>query len=417
MTLSVMRSIGGITSRRRRICRLCRWRLSRVDAGPSADVVSFVFARVVSFGFASATSFTPALPPLVRVAVRRLGAAASFAAGERVRLDLGAGASSAAPPVSSPGSSVEAAVAAVLPRPRPPRRRPRLAVVVPSAPVSSARSAAASDGADRSAGSRSVSDRTSPSRDASGASVVARVRPLPPRPRPPLRRRRRAPVAAEALSGVLPSSIVAGMRSVSPGWLSRSTSGSPVSGSPVSGSLVPADRVRPSGVRVRPDEPPRPPRPRPPRERRRRVGVPVSPVVSFVAPDVADAPSGSDDTFTPIPSGGDSVMLTPFDSVEEARASRERSTGSSTPGGDMRERESHRRLLSRCAGVRRRSRRPAPAALHCARGKPALAGQPTAARRDVSPGPAGPWPRLLEPRRACSRPRWPRVRRENLLSG
>jgi hypothetical protein len=255
------------------------------------------------------------------------------------------------------------------------------------------------------------------------------VRPLPPRPRPPRRRRRRAPVAADAASGPLASSIVPGMRSVSPGWLSRSTSGSTVPDPAVS-APVSADRVRPSGrlVRVRADEPPRPPRPRPPRERRRRVAVPgsvvvaslVSPgdpaVVSVVAPEVADAPSGSDDTRT-LPSGCDCVMLTPFGSVEEARASRERSTGSSMSSGDVRERASYRRRMSRCAGVRRRSRRPAPAALHCARGKPALAGQPTAARRDVSPGPAGSWPRLLEPRRACSRPRWPRVRRENLLIG
>lgn len=391
--------------------------------GRSVGVGSFVFGRTVSFGFASAASL---VAPRVRVAARRLGAAASFVAVERVRRGFGAGTSTSAPSASSEGSlcAAASAVAAVLPRPRPPRRRRRLVLVAPSAAGSSAVSAAASDGAARSAGcwSTPVSDRTSASADASAPSVSGRARPLPPRPRPPRRRRRPAPVVADAPSGPPASSIVAGIRSVSPGWLSRSTSG----------SSVPAAGVGPSGraERVPADEPPRPPRPRPPRERRRRVVVPApsrvplvapvvsldAPIVSLVAPVVPDAKSGSGDSLTPIRSGGASVMLTPFGSMEEARASREGRPAHRCGSGELREHASDRRRMSRCAGVRRRCRRRAPAALHCARGKPC----PRRANRPrpsgTSPrGRRGRRPRLLEPRRACPRPRWPRARRENLL--
>ncbi len=263
------------------------------------------------------------------------------------------------------------------PRPRPPRRRRFRAVPVEAGASGSPVSASTAWGSAVPASPLS----------AVAAPVAAAAGLEPPRPRPPRRRRRRA--LGVAPGSFAPSSIVApGIRSVSPGWASRSISGSSAGGPAADPPAAVAGRDPPL------------PRPRPPRRRRR-----AAPAVRTEPGAVSEPGSGSDAVSPSCPGGPSGSMVTGAVS-SVIRAPFERREARAVAGGpgrwtrgsgfaNGRWTRSDADPNDRCARARRPLRRRAPAALHSARGNPVPAGRPPAACRAPSPGPAGPWPRLL----------------------
>jgi hypothetical protein len=258
MSLSVTRSTVGITSRRRRICRLCRCRFSRVEVAEPSSADSPAARRV-------------------RVLVR-VGAATGVALPVRA-FGRDVDASPSAAEVESPPFEPSAEADVERRRPRPPRRRRRrVEPVEPSVGASPGSFwsivAAGSDvsafvlfvvlAVRRRRGDvaafgvpASPSLWVSVSDPSSGDAVAVVERLRPPRPRPPRRPRRERDRGFVAASPSLVGSTIVSLfaRSTSPVCASRSISAS--AGSVLDDARVEAPFAEP------PLDPPRPPRPRP----------------------------------------------------------------------------------------------------------------------------------------------------------